>query len=114
MSPTSPVPGELARLHVINLGGAARDVVASVDKVLAAGAPLLVQVRAKEGTDRARFHLAGEVVRRCHAAGVRCLVNDRADIAAAVGADGVHLGEHDLPVPAVRALLGAGAVVGAT
>ncbi|MBW3573761.1 MAG: thiamine phosphate synthase [Actinobacteria bacterium] len=105
--------GELARLHVITLAGPDDEVVAAVDEVLAAGAPL-VQLRTKQGTDRARCRLAAEVVQRCHAAGARCLVNDRADIAAAVGADGVHLGADDLAVAAVRVLLGAEAVVGAT
>ena len=112
-STETAVAGELARLHVITLGGAQDEVVASVDEVLAAGAPL-VQVRTKSGTDRARWRLAAAVVGRCHAAGARCLVNDRADIAAAVGADGVHLGEDDLPVAAVRAVLGPAALVGAT
>ena len=105
--------GELARLHVITLDGAHGEVAASVEEVLAAGAPL-VQLRTKVGTDRARWRLAAAVVGRCHATGARCLVNDRADIAAAVGADGVHLGEEDLPVAAVRAVLGPDAVLGAT
>ncbi|MBW3642202.1 MAG: thiamine phosphate synthase [Actinobacteria bacterium] len=107
------VADRLARLHVITLDRASDEVLAAIGRVLAGGAPL-VQLRSKEGTDRDRWRLAGEVVRRCHAMGARCLVNDRADIAAAVGADGVHLGDHDLPVAAARALLGADAVVGAT
>lgn len=103
----------LARLHVITLAGADAEVLAGLDQALAGGAPL-VQLRTKEGTDRARCELAAEVVRRCHRAGAACLVNDRIDVASAVGADGVHLGEHDLPVVVARALLGPDAVVGAT
>ncbi len=103
----------LARLHVITFGGPDHEVLATVQQVLAGGAPL-VQLRTKQGTDRSRWALAREVVQRCHAAGAGCVVNDRADVAAAVEADGVHLGEHDLPVAAVRALLGPTALVGAT
>ena len=88
-------------------------VLASVDAALAGGAPL-VQLRTKEGSDRTRLELAAEVVDRCHRAGAWCLVNDRADIAVASGADGVHLGADDLPVAAVRALVGPDLVVGAT
>jgi thiamine-phosphate pyrophosphorylase len=43
---------------------------------------------------------------------VKLIVNDRADIALALGADGVHLGQDDMPPEAARALLGGGAVVG--
>jgi thiamine-phosphate pyrophosphorylase len=45
-------------------------------------------------------------------AGALMIVNDRADVAAIVGADGVHLGQDDLPVAAARRLLRAGAVIG--
>ncbi|MGH9191410.1 MAG: thiamine phosphate synthase, partial [Acidimicrobiales bacterium] len=48
------------------------------------------------------------------AAGATCLVNDRADVALAVGADGVHLGVEDLPVAAVRRLVGPDLFVGGT
>ncbi len=104
---------DLPRLHLVTLAGAPEVVLASVGAVLAGGAPL-VQLRTKEGTDRSRVELAGAVVARCHRARAWCLVNDRADIALAAGADGVHLGADDLPVAAVRALVGPDLVVGAT
>jgi thiamine-phosphate pyrophosphorylase len=81
--------------------------------VLAAGAPW-VQVRVKVGTDRERLAVALDVVGSCAAAGATCVVNDRTDVALAAGAAGVHLGLDDLPVAAVRALVPAGFVVGAT
>ena len=48
------------------------------------------------------------------AAGATCLVNDRADVALAVGADGVHVGADDLPVAIVRRLVGPDLFVGGT
>ena len=79
---------------------------------LAAGAPL-VQVRCKEVTDRDRYHHSSRLQRLCREAGAVCLVNDRVDLALAVGADGVHVGDDDLPVAVARRLLGWG-MVGAT
>ena len=87
--------------------------VAAVEAALAAGAPL-VQLRVKGVTDRSWWQLAADLVVRCRDAGVTLVVNDRVDIAAAVGADGVHLGADDLPVGAARAILGPRSLVGAT
>lgn len=109
MSPRPVVP----RLHVVTDDGAPDEVRRMVEVVLAAGAPC-VQVRAKALTDRDLFDLASDVAARCRAAGARCIVNDRPDIAMAAGADGVHLGADDLPVAAVRALVGDDLLVGGT
>ncbi len=49
---------------------------------------------------------------RCRAAGARFIMNDRADLAAMAGADGVHVGQDDLPPGAVRSLVGEAAWVG--
>jgi thiamine-phosphate pyrophosphorylase len=51
-------------------------------------------------------------VARTRAAGARLIVNDRADIARLSGADGVHVGQDDLRVEDVRAMVGAAAIVG--
>ncbi|MBN2624206.1 MAG: thiamine phosphate synthase [Acidimicrobiales bacterium] len=83
------------------------------EAALEAGAPTL-QVRLKSGTDADRYRLAFTIAERCRAAGATCLVNDRADLAVAVGADGVHVGADDLPVPAVRRVVGPAALVGGT
>jgi thiamine-phosphate pyrophosphorylase len=82
-------------------------------QAVAAGAPL-VQVRVKDATDRVRLAHAERLHRMCRAAGARCLINDRVDLALAVSADGVHLGADDVPVEVARRLLGDRAVVGAT
>jgi thiamine-phosphate pyrophosphorylase len=104
----------LARLHVLtDAGQADADVLAFTDAVLAAGAPL-VQLRLKGRSDRDWLQLATAVAARCHTAGATCIVNDRADLAVAAGADGVHLGAGDLPVAAARAVVGPQMLIGAT
>jgi thiamine-phosphate pyrophosphorylase len=68
----------------------------------------------KAGPDRRRFETVSAIVARCRDAGATCLVNDRVDFAVAAGADGVHVGADDLPVAAVRRVVGADVLVGAT
>jgi thiamine-phosphate pyrophosphorylase len=97
----------LGRLHVLV------DSLALADAALDGGAPAL-QVRLKSGSDADRYRLAAVIAERCRAAGSTCLVNDRADVAVAVGADGVHVGATDLPVEAVRRVVGPAALVGGT
>jgi thiamine-phosphate diphosphorylase len=55
---------------------------------------------------------AEEALRVARSFGAKLVINDRADVALALGADGVHVGQDDMPPGAVRALLGEGAVVG--
>lgn len=70
-----------------------------------------VQLRAKALTAAALLGLADRMRAALTPLGTTLVVNDRVDVAAAVGA-GVHLGQHDLPVAEARRLLGAGAVIG--
>ena len=88
-----------------------RPVLETVDAVLAGGADA-VQLREKEMPGGELARLAREVVARCRAAGALAIVNDRADVARAAGADGVHVGQDDLDVRACRQVLGARALVG--
>jgi thiamine-phosphate diphosphorylase len=76
-----------------------------------AGATLL-QLRAKRMPAGAMTALAGRMVQAAAANYCRVIVNDRADVALAVGAAGVHLGDEDVPVAAAREMLGAGAIIG--
>src|SRR5439155_10441153 len=89
------------------------DVLALTHAVVEAGAPV-IQLRAKGIPDAAAYTLAGRVADVCRAGGATLVVNDRTDIAVAVGADGAHVGDDDLPVAAARAVLGPAAVLGAT
>jgi thiamine-phosphate pyrophosphorylase len=70
------------------------------------------QVRAKELSDRELYGELTEITAACRERAARFLVNDRADLAWACGAAGVHLGQQDLPVSAARRMLGNGAIIG--
>jgi len=72
----------------------------------------MFQLREKNFADSALLEAAASCARTCSRLGVPFIVNDRADIALAAHADGVHLGQDDLPVGAARALLGPAAIIG--
>lgn len=78
------------------------------------GGVSVIQLREKDCTSREFYELAKNVKTITDAYEVPLLINDRVDIALAVGADGVHLGQKDIPVRAARDLLGADKIVGAT
>lgn len=82
-----------------------RDPVELAQEMVAGGARLL-QLRLKGVASGALVATAGRIRELTAAAGARFVVNDRVDVALAVGADGVHLGQDDLPVGAARALVG--------
>lgn len=104
----------LGRLHLITDTRPGRDALAVVAAALAAQAPV-VQVRvADETTDRDAYRFATQVRQLCDRFGATCLVNDRLDLALAVGAAGGHVGGDDLPPEAARRVLGPAAVLGVT
>lgn len=105
--------GPVGRLHVVTDTRPGRRPVDVVRAALSAGVPV-IQVRAKQASDRELYDLACRVAGLCAEAGAQCLVDDRPDVAVAVGAAGVHLGADDLPVPAARRVVGPELVVGAT
>jgi thiamine-phosphate pyrophosphorylase len=87
------------------------DLAAFLEQVLAGGVDV-VQLREK-GLEAARELELLQVVREvAERHGALWSVNDRADVAHASGADVLHLGQDDLPVPAARALLGADVLIG--
>lgn len=104
-----PPPFLYAILDLEALGG--RNVAEAV-AALARGGAGLVQLRAKAGSDRERVSAAAAAVAAARGAGVPLIVNDRPDIARIVGADGVHVGQQDLPLEAARRVLGPTALVG--
>ena len=89
------------------------DFLARVEKACRGGITLL-QLREKERSGREYFRLAlkvKEIANRYH---IPLLIDDRVDIAIAAGADGVHVGQSDLPVKEARRLLGPHKIIGAT
>ena len=90
----------------------ARDPVEAVTAAVAGGATL-VQLRDKRGDARATVALARRL-KAALPATVPLLINDRVDVAAVAGADGVHLGQEDLSPADARAVLGKNAIVGLT
>jgi thiamine-phosphate pyrophosphorylase len=76
------------------------------------GGARLVQLRDKRRDAGELLPVARETAALCRAAGALFIVNDRIDLAAAAGADGVHLGQTDLPAAEARRLLGPGTVIG--
>ncbi len=78
------------------------------------GGVTCLQLREKEASAGEILALARTLLPLCRARRVPLLINDRVDIALAAGADGVHLGQEDLPLPEARALLGPDRILGAT
>jgi thiamine-phosphate pyrophosphorylase len=79
---------------------------------LGAGGATFVQLREKQLSPRELYQEASEALRVANELGVRLIVNDRVDIALALRADGVHLGQDDLAPEAARRLLGPEAIIG--
>ena len=88
-----------------------RGVAAVIDAALRAGAPA-VQLREKHLPPRDVLALARHLRDLTRSAGALLFVNDRLDLALAVGADGVHLGPDDLPVDATRRIAPPGFLIG--
>ena len=78
------------------------------------GGVTLVQLREKDCTDREFYELACQVQMIANQHHVYLIINDRVDIARAVGADGIHLGQDDLPCRVVRQQLGDYYTIGVT
>jgi thiamine-phosphate pyrophosphorylase len=88
-----------------------RPLEAILDAAIAGGSGM-IQLREKEWPSGTVLPLARRLRERCRAAGVPFIVNDRVDLALAANADGVHLGQDDLPAGAARPLLRAGMIMG--
>jgi thiamine-phosphate pyrophosphorylase len=81
-------------------------------ELLSAGGAKLIQLREKEIPAREFYEQAKLAIEVAARRGAQLIVNDRVDIALAVGAAGVHLGQDDMPAEAARELLGPEAVIG--
>ncbi|MDT7809740.1 MAG: thiamine-phosphate pyrophosphorylase [Acidobacteriota bacterium] len=79
---------------------------------LCEGGATFLQLREKHLAPRDFYREAEAALREARTRGARLIINDRADLALALGADGVHLGQDDMPPRAARSLLGAEAIIG--
>jgi thiamine-phosphate pyrophosphorylase len=101
-----------ARLYVLVTGSLCAAALDWTIAEAAAGGASLIQLREKELDDRRLLERARQVRRWTKQAGVLFILNDRPDLARLAGADGVHLGQRDLPVKEARRILGPDALIG--
>jgi thiamine-phosphate pyrophosphorylase len=106
-----PALGAL-RLYVLITADLCRgDWLAVAESALAGGADAL-QLREKALADGELLRRARALADLCHRHDALFILNDRPDIAVLAGADGVHLGQEDLPIAAARRILGHDAIIG--
>ncbi len=96
---TTEIPG-LSRTHI----DVARDAIA--------GGATVIQLREKDRCTRDILRIAAEIKKLTHRSGTLFIINDRIDIALAIDADGVHLGQEDMPLLYARRILGKGKIIG--
>jgi len=84
---------------------------AQVEQLIAGGAEF-IQLREKHVSPRDFYEDARKAIAIAHTNGAKIIINDRVDIAIALGADGVHLGQDDLQPEHARKLLGEKAIIG--
>ena len=81
-------------------------------RAAAAGGISAVQLREKDCSTREFVELGHSVIKELKQLQIPLIINDRVDVALALGADGVHLGQSDMPYAMARELLGPQAVIG--
>lgn len=100
------------RLYVLVTGSLCHGSLEWTIREAAAGGAQIIQLREKQLPDRELLERARQVRRWTRAEGILFIMNDRPDIARLVEADGVHLGQEELPVKEARRLLGPQALIG--
>ena len=105
-------PLDLSLYLVVGPGDTRGRPVHEVVLAAVAGGVTAVQLRRKDHAARAFVEEARALAAALRARGVPLIVNDRVDVALAAGADGVHVGQDDLPIPDVRRLVGETLVIG--
>jgi thiamine-phosphate pyrophosphorylase len=100
-----------ALLYVIVSSDAPRGAVETAYLAARGGADI-IQLREKTLPDIEVIRIARKIRKNCDASSTLFIVNDRPDIAACVGADGVHLGQDDMPVRQAKGVIGADAIIG--
>ena len=83
-------------------------------KIALEGGCRWVQLRMKNADEQTMRKTAVEAMALCRTAGARFIIDDNVHLVKELGADGVHLGKNDMPVPQARELLGKGFIIGGT
>ncbi len=110
--PLSELRARLALIVITDPNaGPGRSVVEVVRLALQGGAPA-IQLRMKDGGGREMSELGALLLEETRRAGALLFVNDRVDVALAIGADGAHVGDDDLPVSAIRRIVPPGFLLG--
>ncbi|MEL6601604.1 MAG: thiamine phosphate synthase [Cyanobacteria bacterium J06614_10] len=102
---------QLAKARTYLVTSPVDNLLAVVESALQGGIAI-VQHREKTANDEDRLAIAQQLRALCHRYSALFIVNDRVDIAIAADADGVHLGQQDLPMSAARQILGPDRIVG--
>lgn len=97
---------------ILDLGYVARDGLMSMARDMIAGGVDLIQLRAKGHPPDAVEAMGREILPVTRDAGVPFIINDWPQVAAAIGADGVHVGQDDAPMAEVRGIVGPTMIVG--
>lgn len=105
-------PVDLTLYLVTNRGSLSLDDFIKIIIDSADGGVTLVQIREKELPAREMILIGKQLLSLLKPRGIPLIINDRVDVAHAVGADGVHLGQSDLTVREARAILGQRAIIG--
>jgi len=90
---------------------AGRDILQLIGKAVEGGATI-IQLRGKKWTSREFLDIGMKAVQFLRPKGVPLIINDRVDISLACEADGVHLGQDDMPLPYARKILGKKRIIG--
>lgn len=94
--------------------GLDRDDFLRITEAALSGGATIVQIREKNKTTREYIDFAADVHKLTQKYNVPLIIDDRIDVALAVGAEGVHLGQTDMPIDVARSILGDGFIIGAT
>jgi len=103
--------GKLQSAQLYLVTSSSPNLVSIVEGALKGGLSV-VQYRNKKAEDRQQIAEAKELCELCHHYDALFLMNDRPDLAVAVNADGVHLGQQDLPISVARQILGPNKIIG--
>ena len=106
------LPASCRLYGILDTGYVARDNAAAMAQQMVRGGVGILQLRAKGLSAEGVLELAEAIAPVCRSGGVPFILNDHPELVSASGADGVHVGQDDMPVAEVRKIVGPSAIVG--